>query len=190
MVQRKHLVALATAIGLLISATPSHATLILQSIAASVQVGAGMMDFPSTLIDDAPAPEKEFEFVHLPGTYQANFDFVTDGHVRLILRYFRDATGTLGPAIWDFTQFDWGMTGRIAGVDPAGGNPGGTPPPMVSPDGQALRIVLPPLTPFEGDTTWDFTIRAMAAPGAAPAPGTILLVGVGVLGLARARRRS
>ena len=190
----KHLVAIAASIGLLMSAASSDASLILEDVLASLSAGA------LVVTDASPADSPggitlgtEFSFNQGPSPirfYEADFDNITDGEVRLSLRYLAVPMSGFD-ATWEFTFMPsfWGMDGKIETVVAANGNEAGASDPELFNDGQTLMITLDGSLSTEFDRTWDFTINAVSSMPASE-PGTLFLIGVGLLGFARARRRS
>jgi len=191
----KYLVAIAAAIGLLMSAASSDASLILNDVLASLNAGT------LVVTDASPADPPggitlgtEFSFTQGPShirIYEADFDNITNGVVRLSLRYLAVPMSGFD-ATWEFTFMPsfWGMDGKIDTVVAANGNPAGASNPQLFNNGQTLIISLDGSLSTEFDRVWDFTINAVPlTPTPAPEPGTLFLIGVGLLGFARARRR-
>jgi hypothetical protein len=117
---------------LLIAATPSHATLILQSVAAQfTDVNGAGEPFGSTSIVSST---NEFEFAFpsadAPGahTNEADFDYLSlppsgGDPISLFLRFYQN--GRIGIVTWQFTGFNWGMSGKIPPTGVVAVNPGG-----------------------------------------------------------------
>lgn len=204
MLKGKHLVMIAAAIGLLIGPIPSEATVILQAVAGTVQVGGpgGVgKDFGPRKVPHMPpgvGSPPQFVFDQDAGPpadtrrYEADFDFPNDGIVHLTLRYLPGQSTALGPTIWRFDDFDFGtMSGKIPNRDSVVLTVAGPTPASKAlfMNGLGLQIILGPTSAAE-QGRWEFDINFVSTSSTAPTPGTIFLIGVGLLGLARTRRRS
>ena len=196
MVHGKHLVVIAAAIGLLSAAAPSDAALILQNVTGSLTVDTSPAGgFTNEFRNIAGAPEPEFIFlqdrVQGKREYVADLDNTSPGQVDLRLDYFAPTQPSPFMATWqfDFVPSSWLMNGMISTVVPGGANPGGATVDPLTNNNQTLVISLDgDLDQGESLISWIFTITAVPDT-AAPEPGTLLLIGVGLLGLARTRRR-
>jgi len=196
MLQGKRLSIVLAALVLSVSTTPADASLILDKFTGALTLKDTLGNIINTL---SPAekfitgPLPQFQLLQETGrlhvaTFLPSASAMT---TTLTLQYqLFSNPGPFAEATWIFTNFFGpGMTpANITSVTTNGTFPTGKEVfPVVSPDMDMIKIVLP--SGFSGEIAeWGFVISADAA-SAAPEPGTLLLLGAGLLGLSRMRRR-